>query len=191
VTQKQPCGRQLTAVRPVTALLAFALLATTAHAQNAPVPSGTRDDPAIAACDTVIRHEFPVSEVKRLSAEVAKDRVNIAFSTAASAMIFTRECVFALDTATRTWTVSELVSPRDAHDFEASGSCHETENWAGVLRRGGKPDQADLERARLEECVRLMQAAPDRKAEVIRENARRAARAATPVAANGTALRLP
>ena len=90
---------------------ATALLATLAHAQNA----GKLDDPAIAACEAVIRHEFPISEVKRLGAELAGDKVTVTFSTAASAMIFTRDCVFVPDAAAQTWTVHELVSPRDTH----------------------------------------------------------------------------
>lgn len=174
-------------MRPVAALFAFALLVTAAHAQSA----GKQDDPAIAACDAVIRHEFPVSEIKRLSAEVAKDMVTVAFSTAGSAMIFTRQCVFAHDYAAQTWTVRELVSSRDAHGFEASGSCHETESWAGVLRRSGNADRAVLARPRLQECAALTQAAPDRKVDLVRENATRAARRGIPVAATGTALRQP
>lgn len=190
-------GTQNSAVRPAVALsalalfavslLAFALLAATAHAQSA----GKQDDPAVAACDAVIRHEFPISDVKRLSAEVAKDKVTVVFSTAASAMIFTRQCVFAQNAATQTWIVRELVSPRDTHGFEATGSCHETESWAGVLRRGGKPDRADLARSRLEECATLMRAPPDRRADVAMENTRFAVRKAIPVAAGETALRQP
>lgn len=61
--------------------------------------------------------------------EIAGDKVTVTFSTAASAMIFTRDCVFMPDAAAQTWTVHELVSPRDTHGLEASGSCHETEGW--------------------------------------------------------------
>ena len=172
-------------MRPVAALLASALLATAAHAQSGSKP----DDPAIAACDAVIRHEFPVSEVKHRGAEIAKDRVNVVFSIAPSAMIYARQCIFAHDAATQTWIVRELVSPRDTYGFEASGSCHATERWADMLRRRGEPDQADLVRPRLEECAALRRAPADRKADVAMENARLAVRKAVPVAARDTALR--